>query len=346
MRYNKLGSSELQVSELCLGTMTWGEQNSEAEGHQQLDYALSRGINFVDAAEMYPVPPRAETQGRTEAIVGSWLKKNGKRDHVIVATKIASPGRGFAWVRGGPLINRAQIQQAVDSSLRRLQTDYIDLFQIHWPERYVPGFGKIMYDPSQERPLEPIEEQLAAFAEVIQAGKVRYLGVSNETPWGLCEWIKQAQLRSLPKIVSVQNAYNLINRVYEMGLSEITRREDVPLLAYSPLGFGHLTGKYLHGAKPEGARLTRFPAFGQRYAKVNVEAAVARYAELAASLDLAPATMALAFVRSKWFVAATIIGATNLDQLKQNIDSAAVTLEPQACAAIDAIHEDLPNPTV
>ncbi|MGH8630377.1 MAG: aldo/keto reductase, partial [Burkholderiales bacterium] len=266
MKFNKLGDGALQVSEICLGTMTWGEQNSEQDAHQQLDYALSRGINFIDAAEMYPVPPRAETQGLTEAILGSWLKKQ-RRDRLIVATKLTGPGRGFTWVRGGELaINRKNVISAVDGSLKRLQTDYIDLYQIHWPDRYLPLFGKTFYDPGEERSTVPIEEQLTVFAELIKVGKIRHFGLSNESAWGACHWIRAAERASVPKPVSIQNAYNLINRSFEPALSEVTRREGVALLAYSPLAFGHLSAKYLAGAKPAGARLTVFPPFGQRYA--------------------------------------------------------------------------------
>ena len=344
MRYNTLGSSDLQVSEICLGTMTWGEQNTETEAHQQLDYALSRGINFVDAAEMYPVPPRAETQGRTEAILGSWLKRR-QRDKVIIATKIAAPRPGLTWVRGGNLaLHRRNIESAIEASLKRLQTDYIDLYQVHWPDRYVPVFGQTLYDPEQERATVPIEEQLAVFAGFVKAGKIRYLGLSNETPWGVCQWLRQAESGRHPRIVSIQNAYNLINRTFEMGLSEVTRRENLPLLAYSPLAFGHLTGKYLDGVKPPGARLTRFPSFGPRYSKVNVPEAVAAYVGLAKRFELAPATLAVAFARSKWFVAATIIGATSISQLGQNVESAEVVLEREIHIAIDEIHHRYPSP--
>jgi len=344
MQYRTLGGSALSVSEICLGTMTWGEQNSEAEAHEQLDYARSRGVNFIDAAEMYPVPPRGETQGRTEAILGAWLRKQ-PRDRVIVATKITGPGRGFAWVRGGALtIDRRAVREAVDGSLKRLQTDYIDLYQIHWPDRYVPAFGKLAYDPSEERATVPILEQLQAFDEVIKAGKVRYLGLSNETPWGVCEFVRLARENGLPRAVCTQNAYNLLNRVFEAGLAEVHRHLDLPLLAYSPLAFGHLSGKYLNGEKPEGARLTRFPVFGPRYGKVNVPAATAAYAELAKSLGMRPATLALAFVRSRWFTASTIIGATTMAQLEENIASAAVELDANALAAIEEIHLRYPSP--
>lgn len=346
MKYNKVGSSELSVSEICLGTMTWGEQNSETEAHQQLDYAVSRGINFVDVAEMYPVPPKAETQGRTEAYLGSWLKKQA-RSKLVVATKVTAQGRGFGWVRGGPgPIDRKTIQEALDGSLKRLQTDYVDLYQIHWPDRYLPLFGNTFYDPGQERASAPIEEQLEAFAGFVKAGKIRYLGLSNESPWGVLEFIRLARAKGLPMVASVQNAYSLLNRSFEMGLSEVTRREGIPLLAYSPLGFGHLSAKYLNGARPADARLTRFAAFGQRYDKPNVVPAVTAYAELARKAKLSAASLAIAFVRSRWFCASTIIGATTMGQLKEDIDVEGVTLPEGVLAEIDAIHLRYPNPAI
>jgi aryl-alcohol dehydrogenase-like predicted oxidoreductase len=346
MKYNKLASSDLSVSEICLGTMTWGEQNSESDAHQQLDYAASHGINFIDVAEMYPVPPKAETQGRTEAYLGSWLNKQ-VRDKLIVATKITAQGRGFGWVRGGPgPIGRKTIQEALDGSLERLQTDYVDLYQIHWPDRYLPLFGNTFYDPMQERATASIEEQLEAFASFVKAGKIRYLGLSNESPWGVLEFIRIARAKGLPMVASIQNAYSLLNRSFEMGLSEVTRRENIPLLAYSPLAFGHLSAKYLNGAKPAGARLTRFPPFGQRYDKPNVMPAVTAYAELARKSNLSAASLALSFVRSRWFCASTIIGATTMDQLKEDIDVEGVTLHEDVLAEIDAIHLRYPNPAI
>ncbi len=346
MRYNRLGDSGLEVSEICLGTMTFGEQNSEREAHEQLDHAVGRGVNFIDAAEMYPVPPRAETQGLTESYVGSWLAGQA-RDRLIVATKVTGPGRGFGWVRGGALaIDAKSVEAAVEGSLRRLRTDYVDLYQIHWPDRYVPGFGKVHFDPTLERPTVPIVEQLAALGRLVTAGKVRYLGLSNETPWGVAEFLRAAREAGLPRIASIQNAYNLLNRVYEVGLSEISRRENVPLIPYSPLAFGHLSGKYLGRAAPTGSRLLRFPPFGQRYDKPNVASAVAAYATLASETGLSPATMALAFVRSRWFVASTIIGATTLAQLDENIGSIDTVLSDQTLTAIDAIHLGNSNPAV
>lgn len=341
MKYNQLGRSELKVSEIGLGTMTYGEQNTAEEAREQLDYARSRGINFIDAAEMYPVPGRRETQGRTEEYVGRWLKDQ-PRDQLVVATKVIGPARGFDWIRGGPRITRSQVEQAIHGSLRRLQTDYVDLYQIHWPDRNVPTFGQTTYDPGQERDATPILEQLRMFADLIKAGKVRYLGLSNETPWGVCQFVRLAEEAGLPRVVSIQNAYNLINRVFEYGLAEACHREQVGLLAYSPLGFGLLSGKY---ASADGrGRITLFPGFGQRYEKPNVREAVAAYSDLAAKAGLTPARMALAFVRSRWFMASTIIGATTMNQLRENIDSVDVALSADILAEIDAIHARYPNP--
>lgn len=341
MKYRTLGSSDLSVSEICLGTMTYGEQNTPQDAAGQLDYALAQGINFIDTAEMYPVPPQGETQGRTEEYVGRWLKTQA-RDKLVIATKVTGPSRGFGWIRGGPRVTRRHIGQAIDASLARLQTDYVDLYQIHWPERNVPMFGQSAFDPHSERDSTPIAEQLAVFSDLIKAGKIRHLGVSNETPWGVCEFVRAAQQTGLRRVVSIQNAYNLINRIYEYGLAEVCHREQIGLLAYSPLGFGVLSGKYLD-PKASG-RLTLYPGFGQRYAKINVTEATAAYAALARARGLTPAALALAFVRSRWFVASTIIGATSLDQLKENIGSVQVQLSPEVLAEIDAIHQRYPNP--
>jgi aryl-alcohol dehydrogenase-like predicted oxidoreductase len=341
MKYRQLANSSLSVSEICLGTMTYGEQNSVADAHQQLDYALARGINFIDTAEMYPVAPRAETQGRTEEYLGLWLKQQA-RDRLVVATKVTGPARGFGWIRGGPRVTHPQIEQAVDASLKRLQTDYIDLYQIHWPDRNVPMFGQSAFDSAAERDTTPIAEQLAVFADLIRAGKIRYLGLSNETPWGVCQFVRHADQVGLPRVITVQNAYNLINRVFEYGLAEVCYREQVGLLAYSPLGFGTLSGKYR--TPGVSGRITQFPGFGQRYAKPNVCEAVAAYSALAEQHGLTPATLALAFVRSRGFVASTIIGATNLDQLKENIDSVDVELNETLLQEIGAIHARFTNP--
>ncbi|BBD59862.1 aldo/keto reductase [Nostoc sp. HK-01] len=343
MRYNQLGESDLNVSEICLGTMTYGRQNSIEEAHQQLDYAIAHGVNFIDAAEMYPVPPSEKTYGLTETYIGEWLKHQ-QRDKVIVATKIAGPGRGFKWLRGGAdAIERDNIKQAVDDSLKRLQTDYIDLYQIHWPDRYVPRFGQTIFDPTQAKPSVPIVEQLEAFADVIQAGKIRYLGLSNETPWGVTQFSNAAKQLGLPKVISIQNAYNLLNRVFDGALAEAVYYENIGLLAYSPLAFGFLTGKYLNG-KPENTRITLFENFGQRYLKPKVTEAVAAYVELAKRHQLSPTQLALAFVRSRWFVTSTIIGATTLEQLQENLESVNLVLSKEILAELDAINTQHPNP--
>jgi aryl-alcohol dehydrogenase-like predicted oxidoreductase len=342
MEQRRLGGSDLRVSALCLGTMTYGEQNTEAEAHEQLDYAVSRGVNFIDTAEMYPVAPRAETVHRTESYIGSWLK-NQQRDKLVIATKIAGPARGFGWIRGGPRITREHIQSAIDASLQRLQTDYVDLYQIHWPDRYVPMFGATSYDATQERDTTPIAEQLHALGELVQAGKVRHIGLSNETPWGVMEFVRCAEQLGLPRVVTIQNAYHLMNRSFESGLAEVCHHSDVGLLAYSPLAFGWLTGKYLENPQAHG-RITLFPGFGQRYNKPNVPAATAEYVRIAREAGLSPAQMALAFVRSRRFTSSVILGATTLTQLKENLDSAEVTLTPEVTEQIEAVHRLYPNP--
>lgn len=342
MEYRTLGSSDLKVSALCLGTMTFGEQNSETDAHAQLDYAVARGVNFIDTAEMYPVPPRAETVHRTEQFIGSWLKKQ-PREKLIVATKIAGPARGFAWIRNGPRINRAQINAALDGSLRRLQTDYVDLYQIHWPDRYVPMFGATRYDASQEHETTPIAEQLQALAELIQAGKIRHIGLSNETPWGVMEFLRVAGELGLPRIVSVQNAYHLMNRTFESGLAEVCHHANIGLLAYSPLAFGWLSGKYLNDPAAQG-RITLFPGFGQRYQKPNVPAATSEYVRIAQEAGLTPATLALAFVRTRRFTGSVILGATTLAQLKENLDSDHLGLTAEVLTQIEAVHARFPNP--
>lgn len=343
MKYNQLGESDLKVSEICLGTMTYGRQNTIEDAHQQLDYAITQGVNFIDAAEMYPVPPSAETYGFTESYIGEWLK-NQQRDQLIVATKIAGPGRGFKWLRdGSQAIDRNNIKQAIEDSLTRLQTDYIDLYQIHWPDRYVPRFGQTVFDPSQIQETVPISEQLEVFADVIKAGKIRYIGLSNETPWGVVQFSHVAKKLGLPKVVSIQNAYNLLNRVFDGALAEAVYYENVGLLAYSPLAFGFLSGKYINGT-PANTRVALFEGFGQRYLKPNVKDAVAAYVEIAQRHQLSPAQLALAFVRSRWFVASTIIGATTLEQLKENLESVNVVLNKDILAELDAVHISHPNP--
>lgn len=342
MEYRQLGSSDLKVSALSLGTMTFGEQNSEADAHAQLDLAVARGVNFIDTAEMYPVAPRAETQGLTERYIGSWLKHQ-KRDELIIASKIAGPSRGFSWIRNGPRINREHIDAAIDASLKRLQTDYIDLYQIHWPDRYVPMFGATSYDIALEHDSEPIAEQLLALCDLIKAGKIRHIGLSNETPWGVSEFIRCAETLGLARIVSIQNAYHLMNRTFESGLAEVCHRSDVGLLAYSPLAFGHLSGKYLANPQTTG-RVTLFPNFGQRYNKVNVPVASRKYAEIAREAGLIPSQMALAYARTRWFASSVILGATTLLQLKENLDGCELTLSSEVIEQIENIHRQYPNP--
>lgn len=343
LQHRPLGNSDFVVPDVCLGTMTFGEQTPEADAHAQLDYAVEQGIRFIDTAELYSVPSRAETSGASERIIGNWLKRQA-RDKILVATKVAGPARSLSWIRNGPpSLDRANIRAAVETSLSRLQTDYIDLYQIHWPERNQPMFGQWQFEPSKERECVPIAEQVAALAELVREGKVRYVGLSNEHPWGLMQFLRAADEAGLPRIVSTQNAYNLLNRTFETTLAEICYRENVGLLAYSPLGFGHLTGKYLKDPAAAG-RINRWPSFGARYTKENVAPAVAAYAELAARHDLTPTQLALGFVRSRWFVSSTIIGASSIEQLKETIPAMATKISPELLAEIDAIHLRFTNP--
>ena len=344
MKYNNLGP--LRVSEICLGSMTWGEQNSEAEAHAQLNYAFEQGVNFIDTAEMYPVPPRAETGTRTESYLGSWLK-NQRRDRLVVASKIAGPGRRD-WLRGGKTaLIAANITEACEDSLERLQTDYLDLYQIHWPARNVQSFGATEYDAAKEKggkDTSPILGQIEAMAALIKAGKIRHYGLSNETSWGICQFCWLADKHGLPRPLTTQNVYNLASRQFDLDLAEVSHREKIPLLAYSPLAGGKLSGKYRDGAKPGGARFVRFPEFQLRNQRPAVDPAVADYAAIAVARGLALDQMALAFVRQRWFVAATIVGATSVVQLARNIGSAAVTLDADTLAAIEAVHVRYSNP--
>ncbi|PKO85346.1 MAG: aldo/keto reductase [Betaproteobacteria bacterium HGW-Betaproteobacteria-12] len=338
-----LGCSDLIIPEVCLGTMTFGEQTSEPDAHRQLDFALAAGINFIDTAEMYAVPPRAETCGASESIVGRWLARQ-KRDQILVATKVAGPSRNLNWIRNGPAaMDRGNIRSAVEGSLRRLQTDYIDLYQLHWPERNQPMFGQWQYEADKERECTPIREQLETLGELVREGKLRYVGVSNEHPWGIMQFVRLADELGLPRIVSTQNAYHLLNRTFETGLAEVCHREGVGLLAYSPLAFGHLTGKYLADPAAPG-RLTQWPSFGQRYTKPNVAPATRAYAELARQHGLTPTQLALGFVRSRWFVASTIIGASSLAQLQETLPATQTPLSAELLAAIDALHLRYTNP--
>lgn len=343
MKTRQLGESTLQVSEICLGTMTFGVQNNEAESHAQLDRAFAAGVNFIDTAEMYAVPSTAESYGKTEQIVGNWLYRQ-PRDKVILASKAAGPGRALNWIRGGPTaFDRANLRAAVAGSLQRLRTDYIDLYQLHWPARNQPMFGQWQYDPAYERESTPIRETLEALAELVGEGKIRHVGLSNEHPWGVMEFVRLAREYDLPRVASLQNAYHLMNRVFESGLAEVCQREKISLLPYSPLAFGTLSGKYLADPKADG-RITRFAGFGQRYAKPNVASAVAAYADLARQNGLTPAQLALAFVYSRWFVASTIIGATTMAQLEENLGACELKLSSEVLAAIDAIHLRYTNP--
>ncbi|MGK2912955.1 MAG: NADP(H)-dependent aldo-keto reductase [Porticoccaceae bacterium] len=346
MEYRKLGGTDIGVSAICLGTMTWGEQNSLDDALAQMDYAVSAGVNFFDAAEMYPVPPRAETQGRTEAYIGEWFALRQRRSDVILATKVS--GRSDAqgdWrhLRGGPRLSREHIRMAVRDSLQRLQTDYIDLYQVHWPERVTNFFGQLGYRHRADASQVPIEETLGALDELVGEGLVRHIGISNETPWGMMEYLRAAREKGLARIVSIQNPFNLLNRSFEVGLAEMAIREQVGLLAYSPLAMGTLAGKYVGGARPANARLTLFKRF-QRYSGADAVAATEAYVALARRLDMDPATMALAYVNSRDFVTSNIVGATSVDQLRANIASIDQRLPVEAIEGIEAIHKRYSNP--
>jgi aryl-alcohol dehydrogenase-like predicted oxidoreductase len=348
MEYRKLGGTDIDVSLIGLGTMTWGEQNSEGDAHEQIDYALGQGVTLIDAAEMYPVPPRPETQGRTESYIGTWLAKNAaRRDKIVLATKIAGPARqphNPRHIRGeGNQFDRANLIEAVDGSLRRLQTDYIDLYQLHWPDRSTMTFGRTNYPWVDDSYTVPIEEELTALAELVKAGKIRHIGVSNETPWGVAQFLHAAEKLNLPKIVSIQNPYSLLNRTFETGLSEFTHREGVGLLAYSPLAFGWLTGKYEGGARPAGARITLFERFA-RYSKPEAVAAASAYVALANRHGITPTQMALAFINSRPFTTSNLVGATTLAQLTENIGSVHVKLSDEVITDIEALHQKQPNP--
>lgn len=347
MQYSTLGQTNIKVSRICLGTMTWGEQNTEAEAFEQMDYALSQDVNFWDAAELYSVPPKAETYGSTERIIGAWLAKNGRRNEIVLASKMAGPGEFVEHIRGGQTrFNAQMIPQALDASLQRLQTDYIDLYQLHWPERSTNFFGQLGFEHPSTEPndLTPMAETLQALSKQVEAGKIRTIGLSNETAWGTMKFLQLAKELGLEKMVSVQNPYNLLNRSYEVGLAEVAYQEKVGLLAYSPLAFGCLAGKYLNNARPEGARISLFPRF-DRYLNDQAQAATQAYVELAQSHGLDPAQMALSYVNSRPFLTATIIGATNMAQLKDNIASIDLDLSAEVLAEIEAIHQRYTYPS-
>ena len=340
-----LGTSDLNVSKICLGTMTFGEQNTEAQAHSQLDYALERGINFIDTAEMYPVMPRAETQGATERIIGTWLKKSGRRKDIILASKIAGPSTHTTWIRNGESnFDRKNIRAAIDTSLQRLQTDYLDLYQLHWPSRNVPIFGQQFFDPQRERPHVPIEESLMALQELIDEGKVRHIGISNESAWGVSEFCHIARQKGLPRIVSIQNAYHLANRQFESGVDEACFRENVSLLGYSPLAFGQLTGKYIDQPNAHG-RLTIFPpTWSPRYLRPRVIEATKRYMKIAKDNRMSVTQLALAWCYTRSFVASTIIGATSVEQLRANIDAYSIKLSEDVVNAVNEVHLEFTDP--
>ena len=342
MKYKKLGNTEIDVSLICLGTMTWGQQNTEAEAHEQLDYALSQNINFIDTAEMYPVPPTKDTQGLTETYIGTWLNKRGKRDDIILASKLAGPADWLSHIRGGPRLTAEQINQAIETSLTRLQTDYLDLYQLHWPDRQTNYFGQLGYKENNEEQQTPLEESIAALDQLIKAGKIRHWGFSNETPWGVMKALAICERDGYAKPVSIQNPYNLLNRTYEVGLAEVSHRENVGLLAYSPLAFGMLTGKYID-AKPEKGRLTLFDRF-TRYTNPESVQATKDYSDVAKEFGLTQTEMALAFVNQQPFVTSNIIGATTMAQLKENIESINTVLNKDVLKAISYVHQKHPNP--
>ncbi len=346
MEYRQLGRTGIKVSAIGLGTMTFGEQNTEADGHQQIDYAVDQGVNLIDTAEMYSVPPRAETYGSTERIVGSWLAKPGNRAKVILATKAAGPAAvlGVKHIRGGNCnLDRANLFAAVDASLQRLQTDYIDLYQLHWPSRATNFFGKLGYQHRDDDQSVPIEETLDALGELVKQGKLRHVGLSNETPWGLHRYLQLADTQGLPRVASIQNPYSLLNRSFEIGLAEMAIREEVGLLAYSPLGFGVLSGKFLGGAMPPESRIARWSRFA-RYTNDQATRATEAYAAVAHKHGLNMSQMAMAFVRQQRFVTSALLGATKLEQLALNIASASVTLDSQVLSELDAVHRQQPNP--
>jgi len=344
MEYRQLGQTDIKVSALCLGTMTWGQQNTEAEAHEQMDHALASGINFFDTAELYPVPPMAETQGLTEKYIGSWLRQRGRREEIILTSKVCGAADWAPHIRDGQTrLDTAHIEAALDASLKRLQTDYLDLYQTHWPDRHTNYFGSLGYQPGDDGDAAPIEETLAALGRLVEKGKVRHIGVSNETPWGVMQYLQAARAHRGPRLVSIQNPYNLLNRSFEIGLAEFSQREAIGLLAYSPLGFGVLSGKYLHGQQPEAARLTLFERFS-RYTNPQGIAATEAYVALARQHDLDPAQMALAYVTSRPFVSSNIIGATSMDQLRSNIASLELTLSAEILDGIEEIHRQYPLP--
>ena len=350
MKYNNLGITNLKVSQICLGTMTFGEQNSQNESFKLMDLANDKGINFFDTAELYAVMPRKETYGKTEEIIGNWFQKTGKRQNIVLASKIASKSTGLEWIREGKEklgFDKKNMCAAVDASLRRLKTDYIDLYQLHWPERKVPLFGKLdfEYDSKDSDWLE-IDEVLENLNDIIKSGKIRYIGLSNETPWGMMKFLQKTKEENLPRMMSIQNAYSLVNRVFDIANSEVSIRENCGLLAYSPLAGGRLSGKYLNEAQPINARYTLWPSRFSRHATKRGDNAIAKYLQLAKKNNIPVAKLANAFVNNRPFVTSNIIGATSMDQLRENIDSINLTLSEDILESIQEIHSGDPNPCV
>ena len=343
MNYKNLGNTDLKVSTICLGTMTWGEQNTQEEGFDQMDYALDKGVNFWDTAELYSVPPKPETFGHTEIIIGDWFKKTKKRKEVILATKVCGPMR--AYVRGGGYqYGKKNITEAIEGSLKRLQTDYIDLYQLHWPERDTNMFGRLGYEHTEKEDWNRFEDILETLQKFIDNGKIRYLGLSNETPWGVNKFLELASKKKLPRMMSVQNPYNLLNRTYEVGLAEISVREKIGLLAYSPLAIGYLTGKYMNNQIPKKSRLDHDSDFWTRYNKPNTEKAVKAYYDIAKKYNIDMAQMSLKFCEIQPFTTSVIIGATTLEQLKTNVESVNVNLEKDVIKEINDVQKTYPNP--
>jgi len=350
MRYRKLGTTNIDVSVICLGTMTWGEQNNQSEAFEQMNYSIEKGINFFDTAELYAVMPRKETYGKTEEIIGNWFKETGKRKEVILATKIASKSTGLEWIREGKEklgFDKKNMNKAVDESLKRLKTDYIDLYQLHWPERKVPLFGKLdfEYDPFDINWL-PIDEVLENLKSLVASGKILNVGLSNETPWGMMKFLQTSKDKKLPRMMSIQNVYNLVNRVFDTANSEVSIHEKCGLLAYSPIAGGRLSGKYLNEAQPKNARYTLWPKRFERHATIRGDNAIQQYVDLAKKYNLTPAKMANAFVNDRPFITSNIIGATTMGQLKENIDSINVKLNKEILNEIEKIHSLDPNPCV
>ena len=346
MKFKKLGNTDLKISTICLGTMTWGEQNNQKEAFEQMDYALESGVNFFDTAELYSIPPKEKTYGKTEEIIGNWFKEKKNRDKIILATKISGPG--LSWIRSGGLqYTKKNIEDAINDSLKRLRTDFIDLYQLHWPERKTNYFGKLSYDhdnKEKEDEWNDFKSILEILKNFIKQGKIRYIGVSNETAWGLSKFLEISKIYQLPKIMSVQNPYNLLNRTYEIGLAEISIREKSGLLAYSPLAFGFLSGKYRNDNLPDKSRMKLFGDFFPRYKSINSAKAIEEYYKIAKKNNLSLTQMSLAFVNSRSFLTSNIIGATNMEQLKENIGSIDIKLDNEIIKEINSIHKNNPNP--